>query len=342
MSKVVALIDGDSIAYRAAAAVEKTKYLCTKVLDLTEPPDMVYPENWKETREWDEKGYFTWSRREVGTLEEAKTICDSFVRKIRENTSNDYSLFLTPTSGNFRDSLAKHTRYKGSRDGVVRPIYLADIREYLCDTHSGVVVTGHEAEDEVSIEACKLGQDNYIIVGNDKDLLQIPGRHYNWVKDESFDVTPLEAWDALWMQVLMGDRVDNIPGCWGMGFQKAKNRVVQWNAHKEFMIEIVHAEYEKSKKVKGCPYKDESEEDTYRRVYETYWLVKLKEYADEAPWYPKIKNKKTVVVDGKTKASGDTDTSSSARSATDSAQSKPITAQQQTNPALANGATGSE
>jgi 5'-3' exonuclease len=226
---------------------------------------------------------------------------------------------------------------------VVRPVYLADIREHLCNTHSGIVVEGHEAEDEVSIQACNLGLDNYIIVGNDKDLLQIPGKHYNWVKGESFTITDMEAWDALWMQVLMGDRVDNIPGCWGMGFQKAKNRVVQWNAHKEFMIDIVHAEYEKSKKVKGCPYKDESEEDTYRRVHETYWLVKLKEYADEAPWYPKIKNKKKILVevevDGKTKASSDTSTSDCVPSATDSVGFKPITVQGQTSPESASGAT---
>jgi hypothetical protein len=320
-----ALIDGDGIAYRASAAVEKTKYLIEVPPGETDlQPDFQHVDSWKETREI-ENGV-VWSRREVGTLEEAKIICDSFMRRIREATTDNYNLFLTPSSGNFRDSLAKHTRYKATRDGVVRPIYLSDIRDYLCDSYSGRVVKGHEAEDEVSIEACKTGQDGYVIVGNDKDLMQIPGRHYDWVKDEFFDITSAEANHCLWMQTLMGDRTDNIPGCWGMGFQKAKNRVSVWasEGYNEFMIDIIVKEYEKSKKVKGCPYADESEEDTYTRVYETYWLVKLKQYPDEAIWFPKIKNSnknETETLDGKTKARDGTSTSSSAQLAREKADS---------------------
>jgi hypothetical protein len=315
------LIDGDGVAYRASAAVEKTKYIVQVPPQEDQLEDVfLRVTSWKEAREI-ENGTI-WSRREVGTLEEAKIICDSFMRRIRESTTDDYSLFLTPSSGNFRDTLAKHTRYKATRDGMVRPVYLADIRDYLCDSYSGKVVKGHEAEDEVSIEATKLSQGSYVVVGNDKDLMQIPGRHYDWVKDEFFDVTPQEALHSLWMQTLMGDRTDNIPGCWGMGFQKAKNRIGCWakgemdfSEYSLFMMDLILKEYEKSKKVKGCPYKDESEEDTYIRVYETYWLVKLKQYPDEAIWFPKInKNNKKAELDGTTKARDATSTSSCAQS----------------------------
>lgn len=317
-----ALIDGDSIAYRAAASVEKTKYLVETPPgqdDLCNGYEKV--DSWKEAREIE--GGVIWNRREIGSLDEAKVICDSFIRRIRENTSNDYSIFLTPSSGNFRDSFATHTKYKANRDGALRPVYLPDLREYLCNSYFGLVASGHEAEDEVSIEAGLIGQDDYIIVGHDKDLLQIPGRHYDWVKNESFNVSVQEASDALWMQVLMGDRTDNIPGCWGMGFQKAKNRVSVWNHegenHTDFMMSTILAEYEKSKNTKGCPYKEESTEETFQRVYETYWLVKLKEYQDEVPWIPKLKNnkKKVMVENGKTNQSDDTSTSECVQLATE-------------------------
>lgn len=333
-----ALIDGDSIAYRAAASVEKTKYLVQTPADNHSlMDDFQKVDSWQEARNIE--GGVIWNRREVGSLDEAKVICDSFMRRIRENTTNDYSLFLTPSSGNFRDSFATHTKYKANRDGALRPVYLSDIREYLCNSYSGRIVTGHEAEDEVSIEACELGLDDYIIVGHDKDLLQIPGKHYDWVKNETFSVSVQEAADMLWMQVLMGDRTDNVPGCWGMGFQKAKNRVSVWDhegqGHTEFMLETIVKEYEKSKKNANCPYKSESEEETFQRVYETYWLVKLKEYQDEVPWIPKIKvtkSKKNEGLNGKTSQNDATNTSECVQLATErgsgstsSVETRPVT-----------------
>jgi hypothetical protein len=336
----IALIDGDSLAYRAASSVEKTKYLVETTTDglgtTLRNCEYVQAKDWKDAREIQNalKGNI-WSRKEIGTLDEAKTILDSFMRRIFENVSVDYDLFLSPSSGNYRDSVATHTKYKGNRDGTVRPVYLSSLREHLRDKYGAQVAVGHEAEDEVSIKAGLLGQDGYVVVGHDKDLLQIPGDHYDWVENAHYKISSVEARKALWTQVLMGDTADNIPGCWGIGYTKAVNRVNKWIPdHEEFLFEIVVEEYEKSRKTKDCPYKDESDDQIHARVFETYWLVKLKETAEEAQWFQKNeKNKKEPLVNGKTKARSEDGKSSCAPSARETAS---------TETCGASGATGSE
>jgi len=51
-----------------------------------------------------------------------------------------------------------------------------------------------------------------IIVSNDKDLKNTPGYLYSSMKDELYYVTPEYAEHHFWMQMVIGDTVDNIPG----------------------------------------------------------------------------------------------------------------------------------
>ena len=55
----------------------------------------------------------------------------------------------------------------------------------------------------------------------DKDLLQIPGRHYNWVSGEHVTVSARDGHLALGRQILSGDPTDNVPGLKGVGPVKA-------------------------------------------------------------------------------------------------------------------------
>jgi 5'-3' exonuclease len=67
----------------------------------------------------------------------------------------------------------------------------------------------------------KYGPEDSIIISIDKDLDQIPGLKYNWVKDVGYNITPEQGYYNLCMQIMSGDSTDNIPGLPGIGPGKA-------------------------------------------------------------------------------------------------------------------------
>jgi hypothetical protein len=121
-------------------------------------------------------------------------------------------LYLTG-KGNFRDKVATIQVYKGNRDPANKPLYYSEIREYMIAHHGAIVVQGMEAEDACGVEQYAHKDKSTCIVGVDKDLMCIPGFHFNPVKDEMVYVTKVEADTHFWKQVLTGDATDNILGC---------------------------------------------------------------------------------------------------------------------------------
>lgn len=81
-----------------------------------------------------------------------------------------------------------------------------------------------------------------IIVSVDKDLKQIPGEHYNPVKDIFSEVSPEDAQYLLHLQWLMGDSTDNIPGLPGIGPKKAEKLL--YGLFPEEWPEAIHEKYE--------------------------------------------------------------------------------------------------
>ena len=145
--------------------------------------------------------------------------------EIRRNVGTDKLLSAVKGSGNFRHDI--YPQYKANRKELD-----ADLREalnyghqYMCDYHSATRADGMEADDLVAIwahECMELDQD-YTIVGIDKDLLQIPGAHYNFIRKTHKTVDADEGHLNLMLQCLTGDTADNIPGIRGIGPKKAKD-----------------------------------------------------------------------------------------------------------------------
>lgn len=136
-------------------------------------------------------------------------------------------LFLTG-DGNFRFEIAKTTPYKANRGP--KPWHYKNIRAYISGVLGGVVSSGKEADDDMSL-LLHADPDKYIVCTRDKDLRQVPGWHYGWelgnqpsfgpfrVTDPgeislSDDRKKLSGWGIkfFYSQCLMGDRVDSIPG----------------------------------------------------------------------------------------------------------------------------------
>lgn len=150
-----------------------------------------------------------------------------------------HELFLTGKS-NYRHDIAVTAPYKGNRKDVKKPIHLPLLREYLQTAWAASVSDGQEADDDIAIRATELG-DNCIIVSIDKDFMQVPGWHYNFVKREKKLVTPEEGLRFFYRQILMGDSADNIKGVPRVGAVRSEKMLAPFQTEKEFYACCVEA-----------------------------------------------------------------------------------------------------
>lgn len=127
----------------------------------------------------------------------------------------EYKGFLTG-QGNFRNDIAVTVPYKGTRPSE-KPVHLQALRQHLVDSWGFVIVNGIEADDAVGIEAYKLSEEESIMVHIDKDLNQFRGHHYNYRKKQHYYISEFEGWYNFYLQILTGDRIDNIQGLKGIG-----------------------------------------------------------------------------------------------------------------------------
>lgn len=176
------------------------------------------------------------------------------MNEIKRNCGTDKYLAAVKGPSNFRHDL--YDDYKGHRKPLDDDLKkaLAYGYDYMVEHHGAIVADGMEADDLVSIwayEQMDMGFDP-VIAAIDKDLLQIPGWHYNFVKKEEpryVDVDQANMY--LMLQCLTGDSADNIPGIKGIGPKKAEkilegvpmerrwNRVkAAWRAHKAGDVEL--------------------------------------------------------------------------------------------------------
>ena len=125
--------------------------------------------------------------------------------------------------GNFRKDL--YPEYKANRKELDDKLKkaLSYGHAHMTSKWDAIEAHGMEADDLVAIwayEARELEMP-YFVVGIDKDLLQIPGNHYNFNKQEHMFVDDDAADLNLNLQCLIGDNSDNIPGIKGIGKVKA-------------------------------------------------------------------------------------------------------------------------
>jgi 5'-3' exonuclease len=154
--------------------------------------------------------------------------------------AENYTCYLTSTDkSNFRYQLFPD--YKAHRVQP-KPKHYQFLREYLLSDYQATLVEGQEADDQIGIDSTKLG-DESIICTIDKDLDQIPGWHYNFVKGRMYEISNIEGMRSFYEQCLVGDTTDNIKGCPGIGKVKAQRRLEGCQNELE-MLETVVDGYE--------------------------------------------------------------------------------------------------
>lgn len=171
------------------------------------------------------------------SLEENLLRVDKLIREILSETGADGHIIYLSGGKTFRHEI--NPEYKANRDDMERPPYLQEIREFMVTEWNAVVCDGIEADDALGINQTS----ETFICSIDKDLLQIPGLHYNFVKKEWRSVEPWDGLKFFYEQLLVGDRVDNIFGIHGIGPVKAQ-KALQWCESEYELFEIVRDMYD--------------------------------------------------------------------------------------------------
>lgn len=153
------------------------------------------------------------SELEVEPLSHVLSTVKSAIRNIVKATkADDYKLYLSDKT-NFREDIATVAKYKGNRDDKRKPVHHKDVIKYLKSNCDAIIEPNLEADDLLARDQT----DDTVIASIDKDLLQIPGKHYNFVQDKKLYVSPEKGRRKIYEQMLTGDRTDNIPGIYKMG-----------------------------------------------------------------------------------------------------------------------------
>lgn len=203
----LALIDADILAYQAAAVSEK-------------PID------------WDD-GLWTLHAFEQDAITSFESSLSSLVQKVE---ATKYLLVFSDKD-NWRKKVLP--TYKSNRAGTRKPLLLKFLREYAHKKHQCISIPELEGDDVIGIYATtksKLDPVRDIIVCSlDKDFKTIPGKHYNFGRDEFFEITEHQADKWHMVQTLTGDTTDGYAGCPGVGpvgaekiLQKALEEGTPW------------------------------------------------------------------------------------------------------------------
>lgn len=149
-----------------------------------------------------------YSANEPGQENLANWQLDNLLKTIVQDTEcASYQVYLSG-SDNFRYRI--YPEYKANRVGMQRPIHLQSMREHLVSNWAACVSDGREADDEVSIAQCRM--EDTAISHIDKDIDMVPGRHYNPKKKIWYDISEEEGFQNFYIQLILGDKTDNIPG----------------------------------------------------------------------------------------------------------------------------------
>jgi hypothetical protein len=180
-------------------------------------------------------------------------------------------VFYFTGKGNFRNDICT-TGYK-NRAGR-KPFHYKNIDAYLKGRFNCITVDGIEADDALAIEGSK-DPENTIIIGIDKDLLQVPCWHYlfEYGNVPSFGPHKVEGYGRIWQdgkklrgygnkfflaQCIMGDPVDSIIGIPKSGPVAALKALGHTNTYLEGLEAVIGA---------------------YRAFYGDEWIDKLVENA---------------------------------------------------------------
>lgn len=247
---LIPLIDGDILVYEIGYAAET---------------------GWKSIKEWKEGD----TPLDPPPFDYVAELLNNRIAEICGvlMTTEQPILYLTGKN-NFREKIAMKAPYKGNREELHKPWHYKNIIAYMRTKYNTIVVDGMEADDAMCLEQVSRvwysreidGEGNQIvhhptiICTRDKDLRQCPGWHFGWELGnqpqfgpefvEGFGYIKLSTDNKkltgvgdkfFYAQLIMGDRVDNIPGIPKCGPKKAYDLLVDTKTSEEAEKAVVEA-----------------------------------------------------------------------------------------------------
>ena len=183
--KTIAILDGDVIAFRCAAANESRTIKATHKSTFqttSHAHRTALKEHIKGTFELGEFDVVDVQNAEdiSFALNAVKTTIEALVKSCG---ADEYEVYMSGET-NFRDDLPLPSKYKGTRQGSIKPLQLWACREYLFKQHKAIASVAKEADDMLA-QRCYEGlqQDVKTIACTiDGDQNGVAGWMYNWTK----------------------------------------------------------------------------------------------------------------------------------------------------------------
>lgn len=171
-------------------------------------------------------------------IEAAYKKVDSTIDRILNRNNSDQYIMLVGGSNNYRSIVnPEYKKFRAKYRDKSEAGYYPEVKKYMIDKYYAYRCHGAEADDVCATLHSKMPNDT-IIVSPDKDLLQIPGGHYDYLKDIYTTVTQLGYIKKttnnkitatgdflLYYQLLVGDSSDGISGIWKIGPQSAYKKL---------------------------------------------------------------------------------------------------------------------
>lgn len=155
-----------------------------------------------------------------------------------------------------------YPEYKKNRAGRMKPPGFKEFKAQLLNGDKAYMYEQIEADDVIGIFATWPDNGDVIVASNDKDLLQIPGKHL-WKANGTMPeaepgrtvtlindyvlqyISPEWATRHFYTQALVGDTTDSIPGCPGVGPKRAQTALAKASTDLDYWEAVVR-QYEKA------------------------------------------------------------------------------------------------
>jgi DNA polymerase I len=218
---LIALIDADTLAFAGCLNCEQQEPLL--------PREMYSDNEWGEiisNPNYDANTDSIWTLN----MNEALENCIMRIQRIYDKTgTRECELHFTAGRECFRYEVADS--YKANRKGRP-PTDLGKLKVELNKLYKGSICREIEADDIV-VYLKNLHPEKYLMVAVDKDLLySVVGTHFNYYESIQHEIdmkyVTVDADTAMkwaYKQCLMGDSVDGIKGCKGVGKVGANNAI---------------------------------------------------------------------------------------------------------------------